>query len=64
MSLLQVEFLSHAEAQLNKFEHRRVLSSAAELNTISVIVSSTSDKTHASEDKGKKKGPIGSQRIQ
>lgn len=52
VSCLQVEFLPHAEAQLNKFGCRRLLSSAGELSTTSVIVSSTSDKTHASEDKG------------
>ena len=51
VSCLQVEFLPHAKAQLNKFGCRRLLSSAAELSTTSVIVSSKSGKTHASEDK-------------
>ena len=54
VSCLQVEFLPHAKAQLNEFGCRRLLSSAAEQSTTSVIVSSKSGKTHASEDKGTK----------
>ena len=54
VSCLQVEFLPHAKAQLNEFGCRRLLSSAAEQSTTSVIASSKSGKTHASEDKGTK----------